>query len=68
MKDHKENILLLSVTVYIMHLTMQQRVFLVTTWMRSKSHEVVSREFSENFPERNVLNKTTILKKRQKVS
>ena len=30
--------------------------------MRSKSYQVVSHEFSENFPERNVLNKTTIWK------
>ena len=45
-----------------MQLTKQQRVFLVTAWMRSKSYQVVSQEFSENFPERNVPNKTTIWK------
>ena len=45
-----------------MQLTKQQRVLLVTTWMRSESYQVVSQEFSENFPERNVPNKTTIWK------
>ena len=39
-----------------MQLTKQQRVFLVTAWMRSKSYRVVSQEFSEG----NVPNKTTI--------
>ena len=46
-----------------MQLTKQQRVFLVPAWMRSKSYQVVPKEFSENFPERNVPNKTTIWKK-----
>ena len=45
-----------------MQLTKQQRVFLATAWMRSKSYQVVSQEFLENFPERNVQNKTTIWK------
>ena len=43
-----------------MQLTKQQRVFLVTAWLRFKSYQVVSQEFSENFSERNVPNKTTI--------
>ena len=54
--------------VFILQLTNQQRVFLVTAWMRSKSYQVVSQEFSENFPERNVPNKTTIWKKCQEYS
>ena len=45
-----------------MQLTKQQRVFLETAWMRFKSYQVVSQEFSENFPERNVPNNTTIWK------
>ena len=45
-----------------MQLTKQQRIFFVAAWMRSKSNQVVSQEFSENFPEGNVLNKTTFLK------
>ena len=54
--------IVLFLTVFIIQLTQEQRVFLVTAWMRSKSYQVVSQEFSENFPERNVLNKTTIWK------
>ena len=53
---------MLFFTVFIMQLTMHQRVFLVTTWMRYKSHQFVSQESLENFPERNVPNKTTICK------
>ena len=49
-----------------MQLTRQQRVVLVTAWMRSKSYEVVPQEFSEKFSERNVPNKTTIWKKNVK--
>ena len=49
-------------TVFIMQLTKPQRVFLVTAWMRSKSYQVVSQEFSENFHEKNILNKTTTWK------
>ena len=49
-----------------MQLTKQQRVFLVTAWMRSKSYQVVFQEFSENFPERNVPNKTTTIWKNAK--
>ena len=45
-----------------MQLTKQHCVFLVLAWMLSKSYQVVSQEFSENFPEKNVLNKTTIWK------
>ena len=45
-----------------MQLTKQQRVLLVAVWMRSKSYQVISQEISENFPERNVPNKTTIWK------
>ena len=40
--------------------------FVVTAWMRSQSYQIVSQEFSENFPERNVANKTTIWKKIKK--
>ena len=36
--------------------------FLVTAKMRSKSYQVVSEKCSENFPERNVPNKSTIWK------
>ena len=36
-----------------MQLIKQQRVFLVTAWLRSKSYQVVSQEFSENFSDRN---------------
>ena len=61
-KDDKENIFLLFFTVFNMQLTKQQRVFLVTAWMRSKSYRVVSQICSENFPERNIPNKITILK------
>ena len=61
-KHHKENILFLYFTVFIMQHAKQQRVLLVTAWMRFKSYQVVSQEFSENFPERNVPNKTTIWK------
>ena len=39
-----------------------KRVFLVTAWMRSISYQVVSQEFSENFPEKNIPNKITICK------
>ena len=45
-----------------MQLTKKQRVFLVTAWMRYESYQGVSQEFTENFPERNVLNKATIWK------
>ena len=45
-----------------MQLTKQQRVFLATAWMRFKSYQVDSQEFSEHFSERNVPNKTTIWK------
>ena len=45
-----------------MQLTKQQRVFLVTVLMRSKSYQVVSKEFSENFLKRNVPNTTKIRK------
>ena len=61
-KYHKENIVSLFFTVFIMQITKQHRVFLVTAWMRSKSYQVVSQEFSENFSEINVPNKTTICK------
>ena len=36
--------------------------FFVTAWMRSKSYQVVSHEFSESFPERNVQNNSTTCK------
>ena len=49
-KDQKENILLLLFTIFIMQHT-KQRVFLVTSRMRSKSYQVVSQEFSEKFPD-----------------
>ena len=45
-----------------MQLTKQQRVFLVTVLMRSKSYQVVSKEFSENFLKINVPNTTKIRK------
>ena len=45
---------MLFFTVFIIQLTKQQRVFLVTAWMRSKSYQVVSQKFSENLPEKNV--------------
>ena len=62
MKDHKENIIFLFFTVFIMQLTTQRHVFLVTGWMRSRRYQVVSQEFSKNFPERNVPNRTTAWK------
>ena len=50
-----------DVAICIMQLTKEQRVFIVTVWMRSKSYQVVSEQFANNFPERNVPNKTTIV-------
>ena len=50
-----------DVAICIMQLTKEQRIFIVTVWMRSKSYQVVSEQFANNFPERNVPNKTTIV-------
>ena len=41
-KDRKENIVSLCFNVFIMQLTKQQRDFIVTAWIRSKSYLVVS--------------------------
>ena len=49
-----------------MQLAKQQRVLLVTAWMRSKSYQVCCRVFSEDFPEKSVPNKTTIWKNVEK--
>ena len=54
-KDHKENISLLF--FYRFHYAAYKTtacVFHETAWMRSKSYQVVSQEFLENFPEKNV--------------
>ena len=60
-KDHKE---IFYCYFYRFHYAVYKATacFFVAAWMRSKSYQVVSQEFSENFSERNFLNKTTISK------
>ncbi|CAH1799690.1 unnamed protein product [Owenia fusiformis] len=45
-----------------MQLTQDQRVFVVSKWLRSGSLQQVADQFRERFPDRNVPAKSTILK------